>query len=95
MHGMLFNFIYWFNVILSFSDGIAQKSLFLHTFSRDLSIFSVLIEWRQFKQEKSSSCFEVIPCNNAGNFFYCKDNAILLFLLLESLTKLSVFHNWN
>ena len=43
------DFIYWLNSnSLSFSDGITnpQKSLFLHTFSWDLSLFSVLKEWR-------------------------------------------------
>ena len=52
MYGILSDFMYWFNSnILSFSDGITiqQKSLFLHTFSRDLSLFFVLKEWRQFK----------------------------------------------
>ena len=56
MYGILSNFIYWLNSnILSFSDGITmpQKSLFLFTFSWDLSLFSVLKEWRQFKQSKS------------------------------------------
>ena len=53
MHGILSGFVYWLNSnMLSFSDGftIAQKSLFLHTFSWDLTWFSVLKEWRQFKQ---------------------------------------------
>ena len=48
MHAILCDFIYWLNSnILSFSDGITipQKSLFLHTFSWDLSLFSVLMEW--------------------------------------------------
>ena len=43
----------WLNCnVLSFSDGITipQKSLFLETFSWDLSLFSVLKEWGQFKQ---------------------------------------------
>ena len=53
MYGILSDFIYWLNSnILSFSYGITipQKSLFSHTFSWDLSLFSVLEEWRQFKQ---------------------------------------------
>ena len=53
MYGILSDFIYWLNSnILSFSDGITipQKSLFLHTFSWDLSLFSVLKEWRQSNQ---------------------------------------------
>ena len=53
MYGILFDFIYWLNYnILSFSDGIAisEKSLFLRTFSWDLSLCSVLKEWDQFKQ---------------------------------------------
>ena len=38
--------------LLSFFDDntIQQKSLFLHIFSLNLSLFSVLEEWRQFKQ---------------------------------------------
>ena len=72
MYGISSGFIYWLNsYILSFSDGItiSQKLLLLHTFSWDLSLFSVLIEWRQFKQKKSPLCFDVIPCNNADSFF--------------------------
>ena len=49
MYGNLSDFIYWLKSnILSFSDGITipQKSVifykFLHTFSWDLSLFSVL-----------------------------------------------------
>ena len=47
MYGSLSDFIWWLNSnILSISDGIVipKKSLFLHTFSRDLSLFSVIIE---------------------------------------------------
>ena len=46
-------FIFWLNSkILSFSDGftIPQKSLFLHTFSWNVNLFSVLKEWTQLKQ---------------------------------------------
>ena len=53
MYGILSDFIYWLNSnILPFSDGITipKKSLFLHDYSSDLSLFSVLKEWRQFKQ---------------------------------------------
>ena len=55
MHGILSDFIYSLNSnILFFSDGVAilQKSLSLHTFSWDLSLFSVLKERRKFKQQK-------------------------------------------
>ena len=44
------DFIYWLNCnILSLWDGaiIAQKSLFLHTFSWDWSLVFVLKEWSQ------------------------------------------------
>ena len=53
MYGILSDFIYWLNSdILSTSDKILtpQKSLFLHTFLWDLSLFSVLKEWNQCKQ---------------------------------------------
>ena len=53
MYGILADFIYWLNSnYLSFSDGIAipQTSSFLNTFTWDLSLFSVLKEYRQFKQ---------------------------------------------
>ena len=53
MYGILSDFVSWLNSnALSFSNGITvlQKPLFLHTFSCDLSLFSVLKEWRQFKQ---------------------------------------------
>ena len=47
---LLNNFLdyYWLNSnILSFSDDITiPQSLFLHTFSWDLSLFSVLKKWR-------------------------------------------------
>ena len=72
MHGILSDFIYCLNSnIVSFSEGIAipQKSLFLHALLWDLSLFSVLKEWRQFKQQKSPWCFEVYPDNNAEFFF--------------------------
>ena len=52
MYGILPDFIYWLNSnILSFYNGIStpQKSLFLHTFSRDLSLFSFV------KKEGNSS----------------------------------------
>ena len=44
---------HWLNSnMLSFSDDITipQKSLFLHTFSWELSLMYVPKEWRQFKQ---------------------------------------------
>ena len=49
MYSILSDFIYWLNSnILSFSDSITipQKSFlfYLHTFSGDLSLFSVLKE---------------------------------------------------
>ena len=53
MVGFLPDVIYWLSSNkLSFSNGITvlQKSSFLHTFSWDLSSFSLLREWRQFKQ---------------------------------------------
>ena len=84
MYGILFELISWLNYnILSFSDGIEipQISLFLHTFSWYLSLFSVLKE-----------CL-IIPLNNV--FSLLQDNAILLFLRLESLIELFVSHNWN
>ena len=43
--------------------------LFLQIVSWDLILFFVVKEWRQFKRQKSPLCFEVIPCNNKGNFF--------------------------
>ena len=55
MHGILSDFIYLLNSnILFFSDSVAilQKSLSLHTFSWDLSLFFVLKEWRKLKQQK-------------------------------------------
>ena len=57
MYGNLSDFIYWLKSnILSFFDGITipQNSFifgnFLHNFSWDLSLFSVLKQWRQLKQ---------------------------------------------
>ena len=53
MYSILLDFVYWSNSdILSFSDGITvpKKSIFLYTFSWELSLLSVLKEWRQFKQ---------------------------------------------
>ena len=47
MYSTVSNFLSWLNSnILSFSDGIKipQKSLFLHTFSWDLSSSNVLKE---------------------------------------------------
>ena len=52
MYGILFDFIYRLNSnTLFFTDDIAvpEKSLSLHTILIDLSLFSVLKEWRQFK----------------------------------------------
>ena len=94
MHDILSGFIYWLSSnILSFSNGIkiSQKSLFLHTFSCDLSLFSAVKVWRQLRQQKSPLCFEVIPCNNANNLLL-QDNAILLFLRPESLIESFIFH---
>ena len=71
MYEILSDFIYWLiSNILFFSDGITvpQKSLFLHTFSWDLSLFPVLKERGQCKK-KSPLFFEVILCNSADNFF--------------------------
>ena len=51
MYGILSDFIFLLSSNISFfSDDITnpQKSLFLHTFTWDLSLFSVLKEWRQF-----------------------------------------------
>ena len=58
------------NTLLS-SEGIAtpQKCLFSQKYLRDSSLFYAINEWRQFKQSKSTSCFEVIPRNNADNVF--------------------------
>ena len=53
MYDMLCDFIYWLNsYMLFFSDGItlSKKSLFLHSFSWKLSLFSVLKQWKQFKE---------------------------------------------
>ena len=53
MYGILYDFIYWSNSnTLYITDGITflQKYLSLHTFSSDLSLFSVLKEWRELKQ---------------------------------------------
>ena len=77
MHAILCDFIYWLNSnILSFSDGIGipQKSLFLPTFSWDLSLFLVLKEWRQFKEKNSPSYLKLfLFLSNADSFFfYCK-----------------------
>ena len=72
MYGMVSTFLSWLNSnILSFSDGIKipQKFLLLHTFSWDLSSFNVLKEKRQFKQQKSPSCFEVILLSHANRLF--------------------------
>ena len=72
MYNILSNFMYWLDSnIFFFYDGIKipQKSLFLHTFWWNLSLFSVLKERRQLKQENSPLFFEVILCNNADNFF--------------------------
>ena len=69
------DFLYCLNSnILSFFEDIAipQKSLFLHTFSWDLSLFSALKEWRQVKQWKPPGCFDVIPLNYADDFFTAK-----------------------
>ena len=57
---------------------IPPKCLFLHTFSRDLSLFSVRKEQRQFKQQKSPLCFEVIPFDNADDLLL-QDNANLFY----------------
>ena len=43
--------------------------LFLHTFLYDSSLIFILKEWRQFKQKKSLLFFDVIPLDNADNFF--------------------------
>ena len=77
MHGILSDFIYWLNsnillsYILSYSNCIAvpQKSFFCHTFSRNLSLFSVLKEWKQFKQYKLPWYFDVISLKNINSFF--------------------------
>ena len=48
-------FMYWLSSsILPFSYGnpIPEKCSVLHTFSWDVSLISVLKEWRQFKQQK-------------------------------------------
>ena len=53
IYDILPDFIYWLSSnILPISDNITipQKTLFLHTFSLDLSLFSVLKEWTQLKQ---------------------------------------------
>ena len=53
MDDILSNFIYWWNSsILLLTDGIKipQNTLFLHTFSWDLKLFSVLKQLRHFKQ---------------------------------------------
>ena len=52
MYSILSEFIFWLKSdILPFSDDIKipWKSLYLHTFSWDLSLFSVLKEQRQFR----------------------------------------------
>ena len=50
MYGTLSDLIYWLNCnILSFWDGITIPQIVFYTFSKDLSLFSFLNEWRQVK----------------------------------------------
>ena len=83
MYGILSDFIYCLNSsILSSSDDMAipQKSLFLHTFSWDLSLFL-------FQKNEGNS-------SNKLSLLVMQDNARLLFLRLGSLSlELFVFHN--
>ena len=51
---------------------IPQKYLLSNTLLSNSSLFFVLKEWRQFKQPKSPSCFDVIPLNNADNSFVAR-----------------------
>ena len=97
MYGILSDFIYWlkyrFNSnILSFSDDIKipQKSLFLHTFSWDLSLLSALKEWRQFKQLKSPLCFEVLHLI-MQIIFYCKIMPTFFFGIINRIIRFSQF----
>ena len=46
------------------------------------------------KAIKSPWCFDVIPLNNVDSSLL-QDNAFFLFLRLESLIELFVFHNSN
>ena len=97
MNGILSEFIHRLNSNkFYFSDGnaILPKSLFLHTFSWDLSLFSVLMEWRQFKPKKALWCFELFRLNDVDSFLI-QGNDILHFFCLESLIELFVFHNSN
>ena len=58
------------SLLVSSGDMIKlQKSLFSHTFSRDLHLFFLLQKWKQFKQQKPIWFFDVIPLNNADTFF--------------------------
>ena len=67
------------------SKGIImlKKSLLTHTFWCDWSLFSVAKEWKQFRQQKSPQCLEVILLNNA-NSFWLQDNAIFFSLHSKS-----------
>ena len=70
---VLSDFMYWLSSsILLFSDDnpIPEKCSVLHTFSWDVSLFSVLKEWRQFKQQKPPWCFDDILLNNVEIKYY-------------------------
>ena len=97
MHTILSDFIYWLNSdILSFCNGITipQKSLFLYTFSWDWSLFSIIKEWRHFKQKKSLLLKITLKLFSVTMqiIFLLQDKAILLFLHSESLIELFSFH---
>ena len=71
MNGILSELIHRLNSTkFYFSNGntILPKSLFLHTFSWDLSLFYILMEWRQFKQEKAPWCFDRFRLNDIDSF---------------------------
>ena len=72
MNDTLSDLWYWLNSnVLVSPEGIItlHKSLFPQTFWCDSILSFVLKEWREFKQQKSSLFFDIIPLNNANTFF--------------------------
>ena len=90
----LSDFMYWLSSsILPFSDDnpIAEKCSVLHTFSWDVSLFSVLKEWRQFKQQKPPWGFDDILLNNVEIKYYPVE--IKYYPLMISLNKRTGSYN--
>ena len=91
---VLSGFMYWLSSsILPFSDDnpIPEKCSVLHTFSWDVSLFSALKEWRQFKQQKPPWCFDDILLNIVEIKYYPVE--IKYYPLMISLNKRTGSYN--